>query len=127
MCSTTAFGIPGVAEHTFPLKTLPDATRLCNHLLSVWEDADAGAGVDAQAALTVLLVGGGPTGVELAGAICELMAVNVARDYRNLDASQARRGPGREDRSSPGWVCGAAEQEALRTLRASSSAGLTTI
>jgi NADH dehydrogenase len=85
-----AAGIPGVAEHCFPLKTLPDAVRLRNHLLTSWEEADAAMGRDADAALTVVLIGGGPTGVELAGAISELMSVNLARDYRHLDATRAR-------------------------------------
>jgi NADH dehydrogenase len=88
--STADFGIPGVAEHCFPLKTLPDAVRLRNHLLTSWEEADAAMGRDADAALTVVLIGGGPTGVELAGAISELMSVNLARDYRHLDATRAR-------------------------------------
>ena len=93
--STTDFGIPGVGEHCFALKTLGDAIRLRNHLLRTWEQADAGVAAgngaaDNGAALTVLLVGGGPTGVELAGAISELMSVNLARDYRHLDAKQAR-------------------------------------
>jgi NADH dehydrogenase len=90
--SSADFGIPGVREHAFPLKTLPDALRLRNHLLATWEraDAEASAGPDQSRALTVVLVGGGSTGVELAGAISELMAVNLRRDYRRLDADQAR-------------------------------------
>ncbi|MGH9106848.1 MAG: NAD(P)/FAD-dependent oxidoreductase [Acidimicrobiales bacterium] len=88
--STTDFGIPGVGQYTFALKTLPDAARLRNHLLTTWEAADADPNPGTQAAMTVVLIGGGPTGVELAGAISELMSVNLARDYRNLDASQAR-------------------------------------
>lgn len=88
--ASTDFGIPGVAEHTFPLKTLADAIGLRNHLLATWEAADAGVAPDLTAALTVVLVGGGPTGVELAGAISELVSVNLPRDYRHLEHQQAR-------------------------------------
>ena len=88
--STTDFGIPGVQQHCLPLKTLPDAIGLRNHLLGAWEAADAGVSADLDAALTVVLVGGGPTGVELAGAISELIAVNLARDYHHLDHRRAK-------------------------------------
>ena len=39
--STNDFGVPGVEEHAFPLKTLPDAVRLRNHILTTFEQADA--------------------------------------------------------------------------------------
>ena len=39
--STSDFGIPGVEEHAFPLKTLPDAVRLRNHILTTFEQADS--------------------------------------------------------------------------------------
>lgn len=89
--STSDFGIPGVAEHAWPLKTLPDAVRLRNHVLSIFERADARAlgepGSDGD--VTIVLVGGGPTGVEMAGALSELIAVNLVRDYHHLDLSAA--------------------------------------
>ena len=87
--STTDFGIPGVAEHCFPLKTLPDAVRLRNHILATFEHADAHVrDIDADA--TIILIGGGPTGVEMAGALAELIARNLASDFRNLDLTRAR-------------------------------------
>ncbi|HTW97489.1 MAG TPA: NAD(P)/FAD-dependent oxidoreductase [Acidimicrobiales bacterium] len=110
------FGIPGVDEHTFPLKTLPDAVRLRNHVLGLFEavdaasesepaapvlptgeggeagSADAGGGGEAgdEASLTFVLAGGGSTGVEMAGALAELIGHTLARDYRHLDLSRAR-------------------------------------
>jgi NADH:ubiquinone reductase (H+-translocating) len=87
--STTDFGIPGVAEHCLPLKTLADAMRVRNHLLATWEEAEAGMAKDDAAALTVVLVGGGPSGVELAGAVSELM-LTLASEYRRLDPALAR-------------------------------------
>lgn len=90
--STTTFGISGVAEHAFPLKTIPDAIRLRNHVLTQFEHADAraaaGAGPDDE--MNIVLVGGGPTGVEMAGALSELIAHTLASDFRRLDLSRAR-------------------------------------
>jgi NADH dehydrogenase len=90
--STSDFGITGVAEHAFPLKTLPDAVALRNHVLKTFEraDAHAGNGRPSEGDLTILLVGGGPTGVEMAGALSELITVNLARDFHHLDVSTAR-------------------------------------
>jgi NADH:ubiquinone reductase (H+-translocating) len=90
--SANDFGIPGVAEHAFALKTLPDAVRLRNHVLTAFERADARAdeGLSEEGDLTILLVGGGPTGVEMAGALSELIAVNLTRDFHHLDLSKAQ-------------------------------------
>ena len=89
--STTDFGIPGVAEHAFPLKTLPDAVRLRNHVLSTFERTDAEpAGGRPPGALTIVLAGGGPTGVEMAGALSELIGRNLASDFHHLDVTVAR-------------------------------------
>jgi len=89
--STSDFGIPGVDEHAFPLKTLPDAVRLRNHVLATFEQADSAgpAGAD-PGALTIVLVGGGPTGVEMAGALSELIGHNLATDFHHLDLTKAR-------------------------------------
>ncbi|MBO0731753.1 MAG: NAD(P)/FAD-dependent oxidoreductase [Acidimicrobiaceae bacterium] len=87
--SNDDFGLPGVQEHAFGLKTLPDAVRLRNHVLTMFEQADAEGGRD-TAALTVVMVGGGPTGVELAGALAELISRNLANDFRHLDLTAAR-------------------------------------
>jgi NADH dehydrogenase len=89
--STSDFAIPGVAEHAFPLKTIPDAVRLRNHVLTMFEHADAGLRPDADArALTIVLVGGGPTGVEMAGALSELIGHTLAPDFHHLDLTRAR-------------------------------------
>lgn len=88
--SSTDFGIPGVAEHCFALKTLPEAVRLRNHVLSMFERADAEGTAASPGALTTVLIGGGPTGVELAGALSELISHNLAGDFHHLDVKQAR-------------------------------------
>jgi NADH dehydrogenase len=58
-------------------------------VLSVFERADAGGGPD-DGALTIVLVGGGPTGVEMAGALSELIGHNLATDFPSLDVTRAR-------------------------------------
>jgi len=89
------FGTPGVAQHTYPLKTAADAIALRNHLLARFEDAalgdhaaDPGAGM--PHALDVVVCGGGPTGVEMAGGLAELYQRVLAKDFPQLDVAGAR-------------------------------------
>lgn len=82
--STSTFGLPGVAENAWPLKTLADADALRNHLIWLLELGDTVA--DAQRRrqlLTLVVVGGGFTGVETAGEIFELFR-SVLHFYRRL-------------------------------------------
>ncbi len=88
--STSDFGIPGVAEHACPLKTLPDALALRNHILATFERADANRSRLDDGLLSIVVAGGGPTGVETAGALSELIGRNLARDFPHLDVTQAR-------------------------------------
>jgi NADH:ubiquinone reductase (H+-translocating) len=84
------FGTEGAAEHSLPLYTLPDAVRLKRHVLGRWEAADRDPALVEDGALNVVVVGGGPTGIETAGALAELYRANFARDYRNLPQGKAR-------------------------------------
>jgi NADH dehydrogenase len=85
------FGIPGVREHTFGLYDLEDARRLRNHVLTTLERAVVTADPEARAALlTIVIVGGGPTGVEMGGALAEFRRHVVPRDYRRLGADALR-------------------------------------
>jgi NADH dehydrogenase len=88
--TTATFGIPGVEEHSFPLKTMPDALRLRAHLLSQFELAENDPAEIERGALTVVVVGGGPTGVEMAGALHELFKHVLVHDFPDLDIHQAR-------------------------------------
>jgi NADH dehydrogenase len=83
------FGTEG-AEHAFPMYTLPDAMRLKDHILGRWEAADKDASIVDDGALTVVVVGGGPTGVETAGAVAELYRGNFDSDYPDLPQDKAR-------------------------------------
>jgi NADH dehydrogenase len=84
------FGTAGAAEHAFPMYTLPQAVRLKDHLLERWEAADRDPNLIDDGALNVVIVGGGPTGVETAGAIAELYRSVFAHDYPGLPQDKAR-------------------------------------
>ena len=84
------FGTEGAAEHAFPMYTLPHAVRLKNHILERWEAADRDFSLIEDGALNVVVVGGGPTGIETAGAVAELYRGDFSRDYRNVSQDDAR-------------------------------------
>ena len=86
----TFFGIEGAAEHAFPLYTLADAVRLRSHLVDAWEDVDRDPTLIDDGALNVAIVGGGPTGVETAGAVAELYRHDFAEDYPAVPPDKAR-------------------------------------
>ena len=84
------YGVPGVAEHAFELKTLADAVALRSHVLRTFERAATDPTIVDDGLLTVVIVGGGPTGVELAGGLAELFSSVFSKDYPNLDVRRAR-------------------------------------
>lgn len=85
------FGIESVTKHGLGLKDLNDATRIRNHLLSQFEQASKESDLERRRAmLTVVIVGGGPTGVECAGAISELIRMVLYKDYPTLDLNDVR-------------------------------------
>ena len=80
------FGTPGAAESAFPLYSLDDATRLRSRILGIFEQADRDPKLIERGALNFVIVGGGPTGVEVAGAIADMLSVTVPATYEDLDA-----------------------------------------
>lgn len=84
------FGTAGAPDHAFPMYTLPHAMHLKDHLLERWEAADRDRSLIEDGALNVVVVGGGPTGVETAGALAELYRGDFAKDYPGVDAADAR-------------------------------------
>jgi len=83
-------GVPGAAEHARPLYTLGDARRLRNHLLATLEAADAHPESFDGGAPVFVVVGAGPTGVETAGALVELLDVCIRRDRLRIDPGRSR-------------------------------------
>ena len=84
------FGTPGAAEHAFPLYSLDDATNLRSRILGLFEQVDRDPALVQRGGLNFVIVGGGPTGVEVAGALADMINVTVPPEYRNLDAGSAR-------------------------------------
>ena len=73
------------------LKSLDDALEIRRRMLMAFEVAEKTKDdAERQAAMTFIVIGGGPTGVEMAGAIAEIARVTLIRDFRHIDSSQAR-------------------------------------
>ncbi|HEY7135406.1 MAG TPA: NAD(P)/FAD-dependent oxidoreductase [Acidimicrobiia bacterium] len=86
---TNYFGVAGAEQHSLPLYTLPDAIRVRNHMLSWFEAAEARPSLVDEGALNFVVVGGGATGVETAGAMSELFENVLANEYRRIDPRRA--------------------------------------
>src|SRR5262245_46534870 len=85
------FGRDEWARYAPGLKTLDDATAMRRRLLLAFERAEMTSNPEVCAQLlTIVIVGGGPTGVELAGAIAELARRALVRDFRSIDPRQTR-------------------------------------
>lgn len=83
---TNYFGLETVAHNAYGLKGIRDATAIRNHLLRQFELAAQEKDPERRAAeLTIVAVGGGPTGVECSGAISELVRLVLAKDYPQLN------------------------------------------
>ena len=87
---STSFGVPGVDEHAFALKSVADAVALRHHVLARFEAAATDPTLVASGALDVVICGGGPTGVETAGGMMELFTKVLAKDFPTLDVRRAR-------------------------------------
>src|SRR5262245_22297353 len=84
------FSTPGAQQHALPLYSLDDAERLRSRILQVFEDADRDQSLLGQGALNFVIVGAGPTGVETAGALADLIRVTMAAEYKDLPTDAAR-------------------------------------
>jgi NADH dehydrogenase len=88
---TNFFGMQEVEQHGFQLKDVDSAVATRNHLLHVFEEASREVDSERRRALlTFVIVGGGPTGVETAGALAELITHVMAKDYPYMDLKEAR-------------------------------------
>jgi NADH dehydrogenase len=84
------FGVPGAEEHAYPLYSTDDAVHLRDRILRVFEDADLDPSRIDEGALDFVIVGGGPTGVETAGALADLVSQVMPEEYHDLDVARAR-------------------------------------
>ncbi len=85
------FGHPEWEKLAPGLKSLEDAVEIRRRILMAFEYAEKISDEAARkAAMTFVIIGGGPTGVEMAGAIAEIARYTLAKDFRHIDPSQAR-------------------------------------
>src|SRR3954471_18306857 len=84
------FRTPGADEHAFPLYCLDDAQRLRSRVIGVFEEADRDPALIDQGALNFVIVGGGPTGVETAGALADLIHETMVSEFDELAVTAAR-------------------------------------
>ena len=88
---TKFLGVEGAAEYSLPMRSLEDAVRIRDRIICNFERATVCHDPDLRRQLlTIVIVGGGPTGVELAGAIIELVKGTLDRDYRNISPQEVR-------------------------------------
>ncbi|HMU70976.1 MAG TPA: NAD(P)/FAD-dependent oxidoreductase, partial [Chitinophagales bacterium] len=83
--STNFYGNNSLASTTFPLKSVQDALNMRTTILQQFEKAVNASKTNGSKLLNFIIVGGGPTGVELAGALAEIKKNVVPSDYRELD------------------------------------------
>ena len=85
------FGVSGADKHAFQLKTLSQAIKLRNHLLGCFERANLVSNyAQREQLLTIAIVGGGATGVELAGSLVELITNSLQRDFHQLNTQEVK-------------------------------------
>jgi NADH dehydrogenase len=86
--TTNYFGNAQIEKLSFPMKSVPEALQLRNRILQTFEDALIVDPADLQPLMNFVIVGGGPTGVELAGALAEMKKNILPKDYPDKDFSK---------------------------------------
>lgn len=90
-CTTNYFGNENLKNFAYPMKTIPEAIQLRNRILQTFENAlNTSDPEKLQTLLNFVIVGGGPTGVELAGALAEMKQHILPKDYPDKDFSKLK-------------------------------------
>ena len=87
-CKTNFFGNDRINLHSFTLKTTYDAIKIRNHILQTFEKIISAEESEKEALLNLVIVGAGPTGVELSGAFAEIRKNILPKDYPRIDFSK---------------------------------------
>ncbi len=87
-CKTNFFGNHQISQHAFTLKTTYDAIAIRNHILQTFEQIISASEQEKESLLNLVIAGGGPTGVELAGAFAEIKKHILPNDYPGIDFSK---------------------------------------
>ena len=85
---TNYFGNKSIEDNAFPMKSTWEALQIRNSLLKHFEDAVSSKTKDNSKILSIVIVGGGPTGVELSGALAEMKRDSLPHEYPDIDFSQ---------------------------------------
>lgn len=87
-CTSNYFGNKNIEKYAYPMKSIPEALQLRNHILQNFEDVLVADSKEAESLLNFVVVGGGPTGVELSGALAEMKKNVLPKDYPEKDFSK---------------------------------------
>lgn len=87
-CTTNFFGNKNIERYAFPMKSTPEAITLRNRILLNFEDAINASPEELERIMNIVVVGGGPTGVELSGSLAEMKRNVLPRDYPDMDFSR---------------------------------------
>ncbi len=87
-CKTNFFNNNKICQHSFTLKTTYDAIKIRNHILQTFENIISAKETEKEALRNLVIVGAGPTGVELAGAFAEIKKNILPKDYPRIDFSK---------------------------------------
>ncbi len=86
-CTSNFFGNKNIEKYAYPMKSTTEAIALRNRILLNFEDALTAPPEELPGIMNIVIVGGGPTGVELAGSLAEMKAQILPRDYPDMDFS----------------------------------------
>lgn len=87
-CTSNYFGNKNIEKFAYPMKSIPEALQLRNHILQTFEDVLVAKPQEIESLLNFVIVGGGPTGVELSGALAEMKKNVLPKDYPEKDFSK---------------------------------------
>ena len=86
-CTSNFFGNQNIEKYSYPMKSIPEALQLRNHILQNFEDVLIAKPEEIEGLMNFVIVGGGPTGVELSGALAEMKRNVLPKDYPEKDFS----------------------------------------
>lgn len=87
-CKTNFFNNKNIEKHSFTLKTTYNAISIRNQIISVFENILIASDIELKRLYNLVIVGAGPTGVELAGAFAEIKKYILPKDYPRIDFSK---------------------------------------
>ena len=88
--TTNFYGNKNIEKFAFPMKSTPESLSIRNSILTNYENALGATGDEEESLLNIVIVGGGPTGVELAGALSEMRHYVLPKDYPELDFNKMK-------------------------------------